>query len=233
MRKRLRNLIISVVVVALLVGALSVLLLTAPNEEGGTDTTNTGDSNVTTAPTADPTLTLLTVTREESDDKNLPPLGSAATVTQGDTTVELVLNGKNELYAKGYEKLPINTTAINSFISRVTSVVALQKITGTGDDAAFGFDKPTATAEITYYDNSKATFTLGKKAAGSVGYYFRLSGKDGVFLVSSFLANALTQPSSAYIDTLLMTAPAVKSDDTAGAAVLRDVTMEGPALDRP
>ena len=225
MRKRLRTLVILGVVVAVLAGGLSVLLLTEPAE--------TPNNGVTTT-TADPALKLLSITREESDDdKDLPPLVSAATITQGDTTFELTLNADNELYVKGYEKLPTNLTKTNSFVSNVTTVNALQKITGTGDDAAFGFDKPTATAEITYYDGTKATFTLGKEAPASAGYYFRLSGNSGTFLVSSYLATALTQPPSTYVGTVLVTAPVVKSDDTAGAAVLRDLSMEGPALDRP
>ncbi len=223
MRKKLRTLLILGVVVAVLAGALSVLLLTEPEE-------NT--NSVTTTTTADPALKLLTVTRPEGD-KSEDPLVTSAVITQGDVTFELVQNSDKELYVKGYEKLPTSATKASGFISQVTTITALQKITGTADDAAFGFDKPTATAEVTYYDGTKATLTLGKAAPASTGYYFRISGKEGTFLVSSGLANVLTQAPATYVGTVLMTAPVVKTDDTAGAAVLRDVTMEGPALDRP
>ena len=220
MRKQLRLLAIIGAVVVLLGAALGVLVLTQPEQPEESSAPESSDTSIE----------LLTVKRADKDDTY--SLITEAVVTYDGETYTLQTNDDGQLYVKGYEALPIETYSLSSFESAVTSISAIQEITGTGNDADYGLDKPVATADITYYDGTKATLTLGAAAPQNAGYYFRLSGKDGIYLVDSTAAGRLMQPSVSYIGTTLMTAPVVKEEDKNAAAVLRDVSLKGPGLDR-
>ena len=221
MRKQLRLLAI--------IGAV-VLVLTQPEEAASSE-----EESVV----SDTSVELLTVKREESsseesgEEEDSSSLIKEATVTYDGETYTMQQLADGSLCIKGYEKLPVESSYFDSFEKAVTSIVATQEIVSTGVEADYGLDKPQATAVITYYDGTKATLTLGSAAPQSAGYYFRISGKDGIYLVDSDLAGTLMQPSLAYIGTTLITAPVVKEDSkTEDTVVLRDVTLKGPGVDR-
>lgn len=230
MRKQLRLLAIIGAVVLLLGVLLGVLVLTQPEEDASSEESSAA---------SDASVELLTVKREEASseesgaEKDASSLIKEATVTYDGETYTMQQKADGTLCIKGYEKLPVATAYFDSFEKAVTSIVAVQEIVSTGVDADYGLDKPLATATVTYYDGTKATMTLGAAAPQDAGYYFRLSGKEGIYLVESDLAGTLMQPSVSYIGTTLITAPVVKENSkTEDTVVLRDVTMKGPGLDR-
>lgn len=229
MRKQLRLLAIIGVAVLVLGVALGVLLLTQPEES---------EESSAVEESSDTSVELLKVEREEtsseesSKEEETASLVKEAVVTYDGETYTIRQDENGQLCVKGYEKLPVGTTNLESFEEAVTAITAIQPITGTGNDADYGLDKPTATAVITYYDGTKVTLTLGNAAPQNVGYYFRISSVDGIYLVSSDLASQLMQASTMYIGTTLMVDPEVKEDDENGQAVLRDVTLKGPGVDR-
>lgn len=224
MKKQLRLLAILGAVVVVLGAALSVVLLTKPEE--------TEDSS--SEESSDTTITLLEIKKQEESSESETSVSriTEAVLSVADETYTVCRNEDGQLYVKGFEKLPVESASLESLETELTKIVATQEIKSSGNDADYGLDKPTGTAAVTYYDGTKATLTLGSAAPQDAGYYFRISGKEGVYLVDSDLADALTRSSLSYIGTTLYSAPAVKSDDENGNAVLRDVTMKGPSLDR-
>ncbi len=224
MKKQLRLLAILGAVVVVLGAALSVVLLTKPEDSGDSSAEESSDTSIT--------LLEIKKQKETSGEESAVSRIKEAVIKTGSETYTVCRDKDGQLYVKGYEKLPVQTSLFDSLETELTKIVATQEIKFSGNDADYGLDKPTATAEVTYDDGTKATLTVGAAAPQDAGYYFRISGKDGVYLVDSGLADALGYSAVSYIGTTLYAAPAVKSDDENGSAVLRDVTMKGPGLER-
>ncbi len=201
MRKQVRTLILISITVLLLVGGLLSLLFLLPEDEEETS------SETSSEPTID-------VVSKSTDDKG-------NTIDQPVKKIEVknqkgsyeIIEKDNQLVVAGYEDLPVGTYEFESLTRLLSSLTATRKITAT-NISDFGLDKPRATALVTYHDDSVISFELGNDIAGDLSCYIRLNKEGPIYTVGSSFAEQLLKKPEAYIGTTLITAPATKTDQT-------------------
>ena len=160
MRKQVRTLILISITVLLLVGGLLSLLFLLPEDEEETS------SETSSEPTID-------VVSKSTDDKG-------NTIDQPVKKIEVknqkgsyeIIEKDNQLVVAGYEDLPVGTYEFESLTRLLSSLTATRKITAT-NISDFGLDKPRATALVTYHDDSVISFELGNDIAGDLSCYIR------------------------------------------------------------
>lgn len=212
--KRTRTLILAAIAVVVLGGLLAVLLLLPSGEEGASSTAS-----------SDPSVTVLDKSKDaEGNLVDNPVKALTIQLKEEEITFSMV---DDELVADKYKDLPVNTYNIGSLADDVASITAARKVESQEDPAAFGFDEPLARVKATYHDNSTYEFEIGDETPYQDGYYFRGAGGSEIYIVDTTMGEMITQPSTAYIGTTLITAPTVKEDDENGQAVLRDMALSG------
>ncbi|HPU57950.1 MAG TPA: DUF4340 domain-containing protein [Candidatus Avimonas sp.] len=224
MKNRIRNLIIASVAVVILVGALLAVLFLLPEKDDDTSS-DTSESE---------TVELVKKNTDSKGDYIDNPIKKV--VIKNETEYEISLNKDKQLCVKGFEDLPINDSQLDLLSSNLSSLTAERKLTEDSSNAAdFGLDKPRATAEVTYHDDSVLKFELGNDAPGDAGVYLRIEENGPIYLVSSSFGEYLLEKPEAYIGTTLITAPAVKEDENSDSSnsgsndtpVLRSIKLTG------
>ena len=111
-------------------------------------------------------------------------------------TVDILSNtpkGKaTEYTVKGYEDYEIQA-GVPDQIASASAAIDFSTVAGedNGDNSEdFGFDKPRATATVTYNDNSKAIIIVGDDAPQQAGTYIKFGDGDDVYLIDSEKAAA-------------------------------------------
>lgn len=111
-------------------------------------------------------------------------------------TVDILSNtpkGKaTEYTVKGYEDYDIQA-GVPDQIASASAAIDFSTVAGedNGDNSEdFGFDKPRATATVTYNDNSKAIIIVGDDAPQQAGTYIKFGDGDDVYLIDSEKAAA-------------------------------------------
>lgn len=117
--------------------------------------------------------------------------------TSGETTFlsETVKNADSSeinWYISGVNKELTDSSAIEGAVSAAAKIEAIKQVSGT--DADFGLDKPQATAKIAAKNSvfEDFTLTIGNSAPAGLGYYCKISNKDGIYLASSDLTKLTT-----------------------------------------
>lgn len=129
----------------------------------------------------------------------------------------------------GYEDIFLNTEMLLTLRTHAETIEAIEQIEDVSNLAAFGLDKPQATATITYTDDSTARLFLGNTTPSETGYYGQLEGTEGVYIFESDAVSLFRFRSTAFVHTALSAPPSVKSDDKHGKALLKEVTFSGTA----
>ena len=217
MSKRTRTLILACVAVVALGGILTALLLIPPKESASSSEVS-----------SDPSISLLDKSKG-ADDKTVDDPVKTMTVKLQGEEFTLVKNSDGDMVVEAYKDLPIGTSNIDYLISAVTTISASKKLGAVENPADFGFDKPLATVNVTYHDDSTYAFEIGAKTPLEDGYYYRVKDSGEVYIVETSLGDEVSQASTAYIGTTLMTAPTKNDDDENGQAVLRDMELSGTA----
>lgn len=216
MNKRTRTLLLSGIAVVVLGGLLAGLLILLP-ETGGADTSSEVSSS--------PSISLLDKTKGSDGNTAEKPVKSLSVQLENETFSFVDQDG--ELVVERYKDLPVNTYAVENLMSTVAGITATQKVGAVDNPADFGLDKPKAAVSATYHDDSSYAFELGGETPLKDGYYFRKTGETDVYIVDSSFGETVSAPSTAYIGLTLMSPPVVKSDDSGGQAVLRDMALSG------
>ncbi len=228
-RRRTLTLFATSAATILLAVAMVVVLL------GGKDTTpnNTSTQNPEeTVETETPKITLLdkTVKTDSADITQLQQID----VTNADDTYTILRDDKtNSYYIKDYQDIDLADTMVTTLRSYTETIAAAQKVSDVADLSAYGLDKPQVTASISYADGTSARLLLGNQTPSTSGFYGRLEGDDNVYIFDANTAALFRFQASAFVNTTLITAPTVKSNDKYGAALLKEISFTGSAFPTP
>ncbi len=162
--KNLKFIIISLVVLALLIGAF--FLVKSLNKED------------TPAETPEPEEIVV------MDDTNEGVMTFAYSTELGD--INFTKMSGSWSYPSD-PTMPVNQEFVQKIADAFTKIVATREIVG-GDEAAYGFDKPTLEASVCTPTGHTRVYIVGSKNEMSGGYY--LKHNDRVFMIDSTLVDA-------------------------------------------
>ncbi len=210
--------------VAVLIGGTWALAKYLPTQEEPAPTPAAPDTSVT----------ILDKTLNKDGSLNETPIKSIQidsllneyTLALGEDKV-WVMNGESDL--------PLNTTAISDLVSAFSSVTATDTVLSpetatTASVDEFGFDKPSVTATVTYFDNVTVVFEFASLAVGNQ-YYLRVDRGDTVYLTDGATAAAAMEKPETYVSLQAVNAPSVNKEDENGTAVLKELSLTGPVRD--
>lgn len=222
-RRRTLNLILtSVGTVLIAIILLVVMLLDKQAPTTGDGGTTSPDATVET-----PKITLLNKAGDK-ETKGTPMKQIDIENKDGNYTIRY--DETTKLYhIVGYEDIFLNTEMLLTLRTHAETIEAIEQIEDVSNLAAFGLDKPQATATITYTDDSTARLFLGNTTPSETGYYGQLEGTEGVYIFESDAVSLFRFRSTAFVHTALSAPPSVKSDDKNGKALLKEVTFSGTA----
>jgi hypothetical protein len=229
MKKQVRTLVIISAAVLVLVGLLLALIFLLPEK----------DEEESSETSSQPTIKVVSKTADSEGKTVDQPVKRVEIKNEKDEFI-IAQNDEKQLLVKGYEDLPVGTYEIESLTGELSSLTASREISSDSvnlDD--YGLDKPRATAEVTYHDDSKITFELGNDASGDAGCYVRIDKKGPIYVVNSYFAEQLLKESVMYIGTSLITPPEARKDDTSSGtggndtAVMKNMKLSGTVRKEP
>lgn len=222
-RRRTLNLILTsagTVLVAVILLVVMLLNKQAPTTEDGGTTPS--DTIVET-----PKITLLNKAGD-SETKGTPMKQIDIQNEDGNYTIRY--DDTTRLYhIVGYEDIHLDTELLLTLRTHAETIEATEQIKDASNLAAFGLDKPQATATITYTDDSTARLFLGNTTPSESGYYGQLEGTEGVYIFEADTVSLFRFRSTAFVHTALSAPPSVKADDKNGKPLLKEVTFSGTA----
>lgn len=224
-RRTLAVILSSVGTVLLAVVLLVVTLCVEPARTDPNTDSNPTDDIVSTKPS----ITLLD--NKGDEDKNIvaKPMQSV-TVQNATDKFTVAYDSESKTYIlKGYEDLTLSSTLLTSLRGYTETIQATEKVAAVTNLAAFGLDKPQATASITYSDGSTARLRLGAETPSKTGFYGQFGEDDTVYIFEANSVALFRAAATAFVDTLLVATPTVKSSDKNGMALLRNATFSGTA----
>lgn len=208
----------------LLVGVIILLLVWNPFAT----TEETVDPDTDVSETEDTTITVLDKTKKNTVVVN------RVDITNTEDTFSILYNKKDKVfYLDGYKDIQLSTDMtdlLQEFTSKLTAIDTVEKASSLKD---FGLDKPAATATITYTDGSKAILYVGNQTPGENGYYVRVDKDDTVYIFDTDSVLPFTYPKTTFADITLIASPTVKSTDTNGTVVLKEVSYKGKNYPEP
>jgi len=134
---------------------------------------------------------------------------------------------------KGYEDIDLSEDLVTVMKGYTATIVATEQVKNPGKLKDYGLDKPESTARITYADGTTVTLKLGKELPSGDGYYGTLDAKEGVFMFDADSVSMYRFRAAAFADTVLVSTPTVKKDDTYGSAVLKEIQYTGKNYAQP
>lgn len=127
----------------------------------------------------------------------------------------------------GYADIALSTSDIETLVGIATTLNGYDKIKTVENLSDFGLDKPSATVDITYHDDTSATLLIGNETPDHQGYYARMKDNDEVVMINADTASYFRLKKGQYVERTLLTAPSVKKDDASGTPVLKELTLNG------
>ena len=225
-RRRTLAVILSSVGTVLL--AVVLLVVTLCIKPAQTDPDTDSDSNNDIVATQ-PAITLLDNKGDADKDILAKPMHRVV-IQNADDKFAIVYDEKSKSYLiEGYEDLTLSSTILTTLRGYTETIKAMEKVASATNLAAFGLDKPQATANITYSDGSTAHVRLGALTPSKTGYYGQFGEDEAVYIFESNSVALFRAGATAFVDTLLVATPTVKSTDKNGMALLRNATFSGSA----
>lgn len=231
LRRRTMTVILSSVgTVLLAVILLVVTLFVQPSQQTDSDT-DSGTSNVTNV--TKPTISLLNNAGDADQNIIAKPLQSVD-IQNSSENYSIVYDDTAKNYViKGYEDLALDDSLVTTLRTHTETIQAVEEVADSSNLAAFGLDKPQATASITYSDGSTARLRIGNATPSETGFYGQFGDSDKVYIFASDNVALFRFRASAFVNTLLVATPTVKSTDSNGVALLRSATFSGAAHSAP
>lgn len=224
-RRTLAVIMSSVGTFLLAVVLLVVTLCIKPTQTDSDTDSDATDDLISTQPS----ITLLD--NKGDADKNIvaKPL-QRVDIQNADDQFAVVYDNEDKTYViEGYEDLTLSSTLLTTLRDYTETIQATEKVENVTNLAAFGLDKPQATAAITYSDGSTARLQLGSATPSKTGVYGRFGEDETVYIFENNSVALFRASATAFVDTLLVATPTVKSSDTNGMALLRNATFTGTA----
>ncbi len=209
MKKQVKFMIVSGVVLVLLAGAL-IFLLTLPDvQSDNTGEVSTGAAALISKASGDIeqivvnnsggkyTLMSYTVEYEVSDESSgeASASGSGGATTEKATIFTMQEHGE---YTLDYDKTEELAYSCSNLASKRT-------INSKGrPDSEYGLDKPRSTVEVRFSDGSRIKIQVGNDAPGDEGTYVRMNDEKTIYLVdSSSVSNMLVEKLQMFDKTLI------------------------------
>lgn len=224
-RRTLAVILSSVGTVLLAVVLLVVSLCVKPAQTNPDTDSDTGDITNSTQPA----ITLLD--NKGNADKNIidKPM-RRVDIKNAEGEFAVAYDNESKTYViEGYEDLTLSSTLLTTLRGYTETIKATEKVATATNLAAFGLDKPQATASVTYSDGSTAHLRIGAMTPSETGFYGQFGEDEAVYIFESNSVALFRAGATAFVDTLLVATPTVKSSDKNGMALLRNATFSGTA----
>lgn len=215
MSKRIKGMLLSLGLLAVVAVIVTVVLMMPAPDDGGEDT-------VTTTTTASPAIEII-----DKQDSDVTRLEIASDVD----TFNVVTLDTGTMAAEEYTDVPIDSTAINALCETMSYMTALAAPAANETDSAYGFDAPTATVKATYKDGTTATVIFGAQSKGTAGYYCRREGDETLYIVDSTVVDSFCIDAKALIGKTLIVPPSINADDEDSTVGLLDLWLTGDCRD--
>lgn len=165
--KLYKNIIISVLVIAVLAGVL-IYINNIPKKE---------EEAPQTPPTQTEYIDVFRLNKEDIKSINVKTKNSSYSVTKNDDTFTLS-NSKN---------IDVDKQKLDSFVSSC-SYLYVEKIfkESVEDISEFGFDDPESTVEINLLDGTKKIIYIGGQTIDGSSNYIKLEGEDKIYLKGAY-----------------------------------------------
>ncbi len=228
MSKRVRNMLLSLLVLVL-VGAAVFVLLGTPSSDtpNGDDTTTT----TTTATTAAPDIVIVDKTKNAQGGAVSEPIVRAE-IQNGVDTFAVIRREDTTMAVEAYKELLPDTTALTELCDILAYFTAVSTTKADEADSAYGLDKPKATVTVTYHDDTKVTLTIGNESKGTQGYYCRRDGDDTLYIIETATAELFFKDGMQWIGKTLIAPPAKNKDDEEGQAQMLNMWLTGSCRDQ-
>lgn len=212
MSKRIKTLIIAGIAILVLVAAVVVLLLLPEIKEQNEE--------------------------EKDESVVLIEKGDSVTVTSVSVTYKgesyrLYTDKDGDWLIEGYEDLPTDLTSVDTLTDYMLSLKADKKLhDSTESPADFGLEEPAATYHATYSDGSEYSFEVGNQAPSNEGYYLRQKDDPAIYLIGTYKGSLFCDDVRNYVETTMVTTPAINADDKNGASTILQAQISGTAHDQ-
>ena len=111
---------------------------------------------------------------------------------------------------QGYEKNLIASSAITAAADAIATLYASRVMEqDQSQKALYGFNKPTAKAEVIVRKGENFTLLIGDKAPDNSGYYATVTGDEKIYLVTKTSVDNFNTTPEALADTSILSAPTV------------------------
>jgi len=206
MNKKLRNLIATVIVVAMLGGMVAMLpMVLAPKDTGPTE--QEIDREALQLSFYDDTSRILEVT-VENEHGTFTALPTRGMNEQGSEA--------NGLKIESIEKFPTQFTRFETLLNKCAYLIASRKFSDFETDLApFGLSDPKISAKIKYSDKELQLF-VGDRTPDESGYYVKLVGNDAVFIFHDDIYEIFSRGEKDYIDLKMLEPHPTESDPETG-----------------
>lgn len=202
MKKNIRLIIIAVIVIAVLVGAVAVVMSIPKQNDGGASRTSNDillydktsqHAEIITVSNSSGEYTLYGLDYSDQMSKALEEQSlekkessSAQRTESGFTPADIYMH----YTMQDYEDETLDKDMTDLLAYQCSYVTALQIVDKTGTKyAEYGLEKPLATVNVTFSDESIETLYIGNSAPGDKGIYFRRSGNSNVYLAQKLSVN--------------------------------------------
>ena len=229
LRRRTFTVVLSSVAVVLLSVILLIVMLPSSTPQEDTDGSASSNSQAETKPS----IPLLDKTGNSTSNSTATYVQEVS-FSNNNESFTISYNAEEKVYVlKGYEDLSLSLDMVLSLRKFTEKIQALEQVSNASNLAAFGLDKPQATATITYTDHTSTSIRIGAVTPSKNGYYGQFGDSNEVYIFSSDSGALFCSRAASFIDTLLIATPEVKSDDKNGLALLRNATYTGKSFATP
>mgnify|MGYP002517039381 CR=1 FL=1 len=136
--------------------------------------------------------------------------------------------GEQSYKLTGYEDLTLDSTTVKGLTEAMTALNASSKLETEGEAADYGLDQP-VNITATYKDGTSHVLHIGNAVPSGSGYYVALDDDNTVYICNTSTMEPFLQPATSLVSTVLLSTPTVKSDDSSGKAILRELQISGSA----
>ncbi len=228
MRKRQKTMLIAALSLVVIVAAVVCVILFAGEP---TPTEETPETTVTTAP-AEPAILVIDRTLNAQGGAVQTPVTAIAIRNEKDT-FNVIRRSDTTLAVEAYSDLLTDSPALETLCNHAAKLEAVKQLEPVENAAEFGFDTPTATATVTYYDNTTATIEFGDASQGTEGYYCRLQGEETIYIVGKATAECFMVEGKSLIGKALISSPPINEGDNEGTPQLLRLWLTGTCREKP
>lgn len=127
---------------------------------------------------------------------------------KGGFTFDKPASGKSDWTVEEIDGLTQNIVLENNMYNATGPMTAYKTAEeGVSDWAKYGLDKPRATVEVTYSDDTKAVMEIGDESPEDKYSYARIQGKDTAYMIDDAKLAYYLDPATEYADLSLIAQP--------------------------